>query len=794
MSVIGSPIVAGGSTNKLNAASVAAAYNPNSLYDVGDLVTYKGGFYKCKTAIETAEAWNAAHWDVVTLEDLLDEKVAKESGKGLSTNDFTNADKQKLAGIEDMSAAEANAGSATTGRLVSAAVIAGAIDSKKGVANGIAELDASGRVPAAQLPSFVDDVLDGYLYNGKFYAEQAHTTELTAEDGKIYIDKETNKQYRWSGSAYAEISSSLALGETASTAYAGNKGKEAHDLAEAALPKTGGTMSGNIAMGSHKITGLADGENDSDAVNKGQLDEVEDAIPAASNAAGAAAGTAAVGVSDDYARADHVHPHDSTKLDTAGGSMTGNIAMGDNKVTGLADPTANQDAANKKYVDDEIAKLTVDSELSDTSEKPVQNKVAKAGIDEVQTNLDKLGFSVDQNGALNQTAGNDTAVVLKDSTGKRIRDAIRKLAGTYDFTDYKSITAAVRNGDGAKVPNGTTFTVPHSVYGNIDFVVRRKNVDKVYNDANRPTMTIQIKNLLSNNGGSSVKTFQYDRPEAFYSVTEEIAAGSVCKFTAPRTYNGWVAGDYHFTAEAAIPVGSKLRINGDYNKAFTTAKIDVYANAKATSTSAQYAIEEGDGEATIDLGTLESNLNHYYRILWGSNNAEESNIHQWLNGKGLMSDIWTPKTQFDMMCTEYTTLHGFLEGFPQDFLDCLGLCAVHNITNDSYEAPDAAHAKSTEYTYNAYFWLPSRKEIYGTNENAREDSESQFAYYADIGTTNADKLMYAKGAASPTSYWLRTPYAGHASSVRFCYTGYGGALHYSTAFSSHGVAPLAILA
>lgn len=231
MSVIGSPIVAGGSTNKLNAASVAAAYNPNSLYDVGDLVTYKGGFYKCKTAIETAEAWNAAHWDAVTLEDLLDEKVAKESDKGLSTNDYTNAEKQKLDDIESMSAAEANAGSATTGRLVSAAVIAGAINSKKGVANGIAELDGNGKVPAAQLPSFMDDVLDGYLYNGKFYAEQAHTTELTAEGGKIYIDKETNKQYRWSGSAYAEISSSLALGETSASAYRGDRGKVAYEHA-----------------------------------------------------------------------------------------------------------------------------------------------------------------------------------------------------------------------------------------------------------------------------------------------------------------------------------------------------------------------------------------------------------------------------------------------------------------------------------------------------------------------------------------------------------------------------------
>ena len=96
---------------------------------------------------------------------------------------------------------------------------------QKGVSGGVAELDGNGKVPAAQLPSYVDDVIEGYLHNGAFYADAQHTTPITAESGKIYINKATNKQYRWSGSAYAEISESLALGETASTAYAGNKGK-----------------------------------------------------------------------------------------------------------------------------------------------------------------------------------------------------------------------------------------------------------------------------------------------------------------------------------------------------------------------------------------------------------------------------------------------------------------------------------------------------------------------------------------------------------------------------------------
>lgn len=103
--------------------------------------------------------------------------------------------------------------------------------SLKGAANGLAELDENGKVPSSQLPAYVDDVIEGYYYNGKFYKEAAHTTEITGETGKIYVDLPTNVTYRWGGSAYVEISSSLALGETSSTAYYGDKGKTAYDHA-----------------------------------------------------------------------------------------------------------------------------------------------------------------------------------------------------------------------------------------------------------------------------------------------------------------------------------------------------------------------------------------------------------------------------------------------------------------------------------------------------------------------------------------------------------------------------------
>lgn len=94
----------------------------------------------------------------------------------------------------------------------------------KGAANGLAELDANGFVPSSQLPSYVDDVLE--------FATLANFP-TTGETGKIYVALDTNLTYRWSGSAYVEISKSLALGETSSTAYRGDRGKIAYEHSQA---------------------------------------------------------------------------------------------------------------------------------------------------------------------------------------------------------------------------------------------------------------------------------------------------------------------------------------------------------------------------------------------------------------------------------------------------------------------------------------------------------------------------------------------------------------------------------
>lgn len=104
-----------------------------------------------------------------------------------------------------------------------------------------------GKVPASQLPSYVDDVLE--------YANFA-AFPATGESGKIYVALDTNKTYRWSGSAYVEISASLALGETSSTAYRGDRGKIAYDHSQ---------TTGNPHGTTKSDVGLSNVDNTSDA-------------------------------------------------------------------------------------------------------------------------------------------------------------------------------------------------------------------------------------------------------------------------------------------------------------------------------------------------------------------------------------------------------------------------------------------------------------------------------------------------------------------------------------------------
>lgn len=121
--------------------------------------------------------------------------------------------------------------------------------------------EIEGTVSSSQLPSYVDDVIEGYYKtaDGKFYLHKSGTTysdEVTPESGKIYIDLDTNLTYRWGGTTYVSIASDLALGETSSTAYRGDRGKIAYDHSQSAHARTDATkVEASSTNGNIKIDG-----------------------------------------------------------------------------------------------------------------------------------------------------------------------------------------------------------------------------------------------------------------------------------------------------------------------------------------------------------------------------------------------------------------------------------------------------------------------------------------------------------------------------------------------------------
>lgn len=123
-------------------------------------------------------------------------KVDKETGKGLSSNDYTTAEKNKLSGLPDSAIPT----------------------SEKGQASGVATLDSGGKIPSSQLPSYVDDVVEGYpvsgvteLTSGWLSYDSAGTDIITPESGKIYVliaastTHNVNSQFRWSGTQYSKL-------------------------------------------------------------------------------------------------------------------------------------------------------------------------------------------------------------------------------------------------------------------------------------------------------------------------------------------------------------------------------------------------------------------------------------------------------------------------------------------------------------------------------------------------------------------------------------------------------------
>lgn len=189
--------------------------------------------------------------------------AAANTGTTQGTVPVIQADGKLLASLlPDLSGTYVPVGTTINGKPLSASVQLTAEDvgaipaSQKGAASGVASLDSTGKVPSTQLPSYVDDVVECYVVGSAPYAQDWLSTTsggqaLTPEDGKIYIilseGPYQNQEYRWGGSQYAEISPSLALGETSSTAFPGDKGLIAYNHSQITSGNPHGTTAAEVS-------------------------------------------------------------------------------------------------------------------------------------------------------------------------------------------------------------------------------------------------------------------------------------------------------------------------------------------------------------------------------------------------------------------------------------------------------------------------------------------------------------------------------------------------------------------
>ncbi len=296
-------------------------------------------------------------------------------------------------------------------------------NAQKGVANGVATLDENGQVPATQLPSYVDDVVEVVKYDA---------LPETGETGKIYVTLDDNLTYRWGGTAYVEISKSLAIGTTGSTAAAGN---HRHDNA---TTEADGFMSAAMV---EKLNGIESGAN-------------AYVLPEAS-----ATQLGGMKVGKNLTMTNGVLDATDTIYEDATTSTSGLMSGADKtKLDGIADGAT---------------KVIVDTELSNSSVNAIQNKAVKAALDnksdvghthdeyvnqnafgiikigaasvEADQAIDTLELTGGDNVTITPDAENDKIVIsAKDTTYNDATASEHGLMSTADKTKLDGISAGAQ--------------------------------------------------------------------------------------------------------------------------------------------------------------------------------------------------------------------------------------------------------------------------------------------------------------------------------------------------------------
>ena len=394
--------------------------------------------------------------------------------------------------------------------------------SEMGVAGGVATLDQEGKVPSSQLPSFVDDVIEVDSYDN---------LPTTGEAGKIYVTKDTNLTYRWSGSRYIEISASLALGETSSTAYPGDKGKATTDSLNAHLADFNNPHKVDKAqVGLGNVDNTSDKDKPVSDATQQLINEVKESINSGNTT-----------ITDNLTKhiEDYNNPHKVTK-DQVGLGNVDNTSDKDKPLSDAAKEAINEvktlitssgtdlsnhikDYTNPHRVTAEQVGLGNVNNTSDL-DKPISNATQKE--------LDKLDAKIDK---INTDQGTDLSAHLRDFSNPHKVTKEQIGLGNVDNTadlDKPISTATQKAIDDAKAANNTALDNHANRTDNPHKVTKDQvglgNVDNTA-DINKPVSVAQQNALdtLSNSLNTAINNHVGNTNNPHQVTKEQVGLGKV---------------------------------------------------------------------------------------------------------------------------------------------------------------------------------------------------------------------------------------------------------------------------
>ena len=225
-------------------------------------------------------------------------------------------------------------------------------------------------------------------------------------------------------------------------------------------------------------------------------------------------------------------------------------------------------------------------------------------------------------------------------------------------------------------------------------------------------------------GSTVALQMQFDAPENSYGATWDTA------FIQDKVYYRMQAGSY-----VELVAGTDYTVGGSV---------------------ADWRLEEDDEVYT---------KNHANRVSSGNNIWKESNMRQWLNSAAA-TGWFTPQNEYDKQSTGYPEW-GFLNGFDADLLEII--TPVYSVTARNTVSSILGGGGSGHDETLDKIWLPSVKEIFGTNNNNIAEG-AQFAYFRDVATTNASRIQRDESGTARGA-WLRSPNPGNVNGEYYVNTG-----------------------